>query len=473
MTMQTPSPGTRSVGHAPASGQRREPPASHGPLSAFRCTGCGASHPLESAIVRCDACGSLLEVRHDLERLRETRDAAAWKALFRERLLDLSGIHRSGVWRYHELVLPDLPAASVVTKGEGNTGLHRLPSLESRVGSGPLLLKHEGENPTLSFKDRGMTAGVSWARHLGAPAVACASTGDTSAALAAYAAQVEGLSGIVLVPRGGISPEQLGQPVASGCRTVRVDTDFDGCIRLLQELARRHRLYILNSLNAIRLEGQKTIAFELAQQLGWEPPDWIVVPVGNAGNVSAIGKGLVELRELGLVSRLPRLAGVQASAAAPLARAFARAAERVEPVRAGPTLASAIRIGDPVSASKALAAVRGTGGVFLDVDEQALCDAKAMVDAGGVSICPNSGVAVAGWLQLVAEGTIARDESAAVVCTAHGVKFSQTTLDYHLGRLPGVAATHANPPVEAAATIEDVERAAGFAGEAGKDDRGR
>ncbi|MBA2564618.1 MAG: threonine synthase [Gemmatimonadetes bacterium] len=414
-------------------------------------------------IYRCGACGGLLEVRHDLEALRDLRTPRSWKALFRERLSAIRGFHRSGVWRYHELVLPDLSPADAVTLGEGNTGLYRLEALERRAGAGPLHLKHEGQNPSLSFKDRGMTAGVSWARRLGVRAVACASTGDTSAALALYAARAEGLAALVVVPRDGITLEQLGQPLASGCRTIRLDTDFDGCIQLLQELARLHPLYLLNSLNSIRLEGQKTIAFEILQQLDWEPPDWIVMPVGNAGNVSALAKGFSELRELGILERVPRLAGVQAAAAAPLARAFSEGAPEIEPLVAGETIATAIRIGNPVSAPKALSAVRASQGVFLQVDDAAAADAKALVDASGVSICPNSGVAVAGWLQLVSEGVIGRRESAVVVGTAHGIKFSRTTLDYHRGTSPAGPGAHANPPVETAATLEDLERAAGLA----------
>ncbi|HEY7461120.1 MAG TPA: threonine synthase [Gemmatimonadota bacterium] len=430
-------------------------------FSRLVCIRCEATHPLEEIRYRC-ACGGLLEVRHDLERLAALHDAQAWKRLFAERLTSLAGPHASGVWRYHELVLPDLPARDVITLYEGHTGLHPMPGLRRRLRSGPLHVKHEGENPTLSFKDRGMTAGVSWARHLGVAAVACASTGDTSAALAAYAARVDGLGALVVVPRDGITPEQLSQPIASGARTIRLNTDFDGCIRLLEQLAARHGLYILNSLNSIRLEGQKTIAFEMLQQLGWEPPDWVVVPVGNAGNVSAIAKGLFELRELGLISRVPRVAGVQVEAAAPLARAFREGRDSVEPVRAAPTQASAIRIGDPVSAPKALAAVRRSAGVVIEVSESAMMDAKALVDASGVSICPNSGVAVAGWIQLVEEGTIGRQESAVVVATAHGIKFSEATLAYHLGDRAGTRGAHVNPPVEAEATLEALERAAGM-----------
>jgi threonine synthase len=441
----------------------RQPDSPHAAEAPARlvCIRCGAAYLLAETRLRC-SCEGLLEVRHDLDRLRKARDPRGWRELFQERLLALSGPYASGVWRYHELVLPDLPVDDIITLYEGNTGLHPMPGLQRRMGSGPLQLKHEGENPTLSFKDRGMTAGVSWARHLRVPAVVCASTGDTSAALAAYAARAEGLEALVIVPRDGITHEQLGQPVSSGARTIRLDTDFDGCIRLMEQLARRHGLYVLNSLNSIRLEGQKTIAFEMLHQLGWEPPDWVVVPVGNAGNISALAKGFFELQSLGLVDRSPRLAGVQIAAAAPLARAFREGREAVEPVRAGSTRATAIRIGDPVSAPKALAAVRRSGGVVIEVGESAMMDAKALVDGAGVSICPNSGVAVAGWMQLVEDGTIGRRESAVVVGTAHGIKFSQATLAYHLGQGPEGPGAHANPPVEAAATIDDLERAAGL-----------
>jgi len=284
------------------------------PISRMRCIGCGRDYPLAEIRYECDACGSLLEVAHDLERLRRERPAAAWRELFDGRLGARGGPHASGVWRYHELVLPDLPLDRIVTKPEGNTNLYRVPRLEEISGTAEVYVKHEGENPTLSFKDRGMTAGVSFARHLGVRAVACASTGDTSAAMAAYAAQVDGLRGVVVLPRGKVSLEQLSQPIASGCLTLSLPADFDTCIRLLRDICRRRPLYLLNSVNSVRIEGQKSIGFETVQQLGWAPPEWIVVPVGNAGNISAIGKGLFELRTLGILDRVPRLLGAQASA---------------------------------------------------------------------------------------------------------------------------------------------------------------
>jgi threonine synthase len=428
------------------------------PWSRMRCIACGREYPLEQIRYTCDACGDLLEVAHDLERLRREGSAADWRALFDSRLGAREGPQRSGVWRYRELILPDLPPGAIVTKPEGNTNLYRSPRLEEVSGSARVHLKHEGENPTLSFKDRGMTAGVSFARHLGVRAVACASTGDTSAAMAAYAAQVDGLKGVVVLPAGKVSLEQLSQPVASGCLTLSLPTDFDGCIRLLREVCARRPIYLLNSVNSIRIEGQKSIGFEILQQLGWEPPGWIVVPVGNAGNISAIGKGLLELKTLGLIDRVPRLLGAQAAAAAPLAAAGREGFRRRVRVTARDTAASAIRIGDPVSYDKAVRVVRASNGAFEEASEQEIHDAKALVDATGIYICPNSATAVAAFLKARASGLIGRDESVVIVATAHGCKFSQATIDYHSGRLPGITPARANRIIEVEADIPAIER---------------
>jgi len=428
------------------------------PYSRLRCIGCGRDYRLDEVRYECDVCGNILEVVHDLDRLKAERGGAGWRALFDGRLAARDGVHRSGVWRYHELVLPDLPAAAIVSKPEGNTNLYRLAALERLSGTAEVRVKHEGENPTLSFKDRGMSAGVSWGRHLGARAVACASTGDTSAAMASYAAQVEGMKGLVVLPKGKVSLEQLSQPIASGCLTVSLPTDFDECIRLLRDVCRRRPLYLLNSVNSVRIEGQKSIAFELAQQLGWSPPDWVIVPVGNAGNISAIGKGFAEMRALGIVDRAPRLLGAQAAAAAPLARASEEGYKNRVRVRAGDTAASAIRIGDPVSYDKAVRAVRETGGAFVAATEQELLDAKALVDAAGVYICPNSATAVAGFLKARAAGVIDAGARVAIIATAHGCKFSQTTIDYHTGTIPGVAPGRANRVVEIEASASAIER---------------
>jgi threonine synthase len=430
--------------------------------SALRCIRCGGRQSIREIGYECGSCGDLLEVEIDLEALRRERDGRGWRDLFQARLGEVRGPLASGVWRYHEWVMPDLPLAGVVSKEEGNTPLYAGDRLRRAFDAPHLHLKHEGENPTLSFKDRGMTVGVSWARHLGAAAVACASTGDTSAAMAAYAAEVEGLRSLVLLPRDKVTFEQLAQPQASGCLTLCLDTDFDGCMSILREFCRRHPVYVLNSLNPIRIEGQKTIGLEALQQLGWEPPDWFVIPVGNAGNISALGKGLLEAKELGLIDRLPRLAGVQARAANPLARAFRDGWQGRRSVEAGPTVASAIRIGHPVSHDKAAAILRRLEGVVEDADDQEIMDAKARADASGVSVCPNSGAALAGYLRLRERGVIGRSDRVVVIATAHGAKFSQASLDYHRGTLPGVQARHANPLRPLAATVEAVEQAAGL-----------
>lgn len=426
-------------------------------FSHLGCIACDRVYPLAEIRYACDACGDLLEVRHDLDRLKSVRPPDAWKDLFADRMSE-PGVHRSGVWRYHELILPDLPLDAIVTKPEGNTNLYRSPVLEDRSATAEVHIKHEGENPTLSFKDRGMTAGVSFANFLGVRAVACASTGDTSAALASYAAQVSGLRGVVVLPAGKVSIEQLSQPIASGCLTLSLPTDFDGCMRLLREVCRRLPLYLLNSVNPLRIEGQKSIGFEIVQQLGWQPPDWIVVPVGNAGNISAIGKGLFELEALGVIDRVPHLLGVQAGAADPLARASRENFRQRVKVEAGDTSASAIRIGDPVSYDKAVEAVRRSGGDFESVEEQEILDAKATIDATGVYICPNSATAVAGFLKARKAERIGADERVVIVATAHGCKFSGTTIDYHSGRLPGVSSRLANRIVEIEADAGAIER---------------
>jgi len=428
------------------------------PYATLRCIACGRPWPLDAIRYTCDDCGDLLEVTHDVGRLQALRGPGAWRALFDTRLGTRDGPHASGVWRYHELILPDLPADEIVTFPEGNTNLYRVPTLEREAGSTDVRVKHEGENPTLSFKDRGMTAGVSWARHLGARVVACASTGDTSAALAAYAARVPGMKGLVVLPRGKVTAEQLSQPLAAGCLTLSLPTDFDGCLRILREVCRRRPLYLLNSVNPLRIEGQKAIAFEIVQQLGWRPPDWIVVPVGNAGNISAIGKGLFELADLGIIDRVPRLLGVQTEAAAPLARACREGYGARVRVTAGETAATAIRIGDPVSYDRAVKVVRASGGFFESAGEREILDAKALVDSSGVYICPNSATAVAGFLKARAAGRIAAAEQVVVVATAHGCKFSRTTIEYHTGRPEGDGPRRANRIVEIDADPGAIER---------------
>jgi len=428
-------------------------------LSRFVCIGCGSAHPMSRPLTECPACGALLEVCSDLQAFGLS--GAGWRAVFDRRRGALLGasarpFEASGVWRYREHVLPDLPEDAIVSKPEGATRLYAPGELGKELGLARLHVKHEGENPTLSFKDRGMTAGVSWARLLGFGEVACASTGDTSAALASYAAEVPGMRAIVLVPDAKITGEQLSQALHYGATTLGLATDFDGCMRVVADLVATRPIYLLNSKNSVRIEGQKTIGFEAIHDLGWEVPDWIVVPVGNAGNLSAIGKGLHEWRELGVIERTPRLLGVQAEAADPFYQSFAGGFASRVTREAAPTAASAIRIGAPVSHPKAEREIKRFGGAVERVTEAELLDAFALANRHGLAICPNSAVALAGAAKARAGGLIGRDDLVVVIATAHALKFSGTALEYHRS-----TARLANPPRRIAATLDAVLEALG------------
>jgi len=428
-------------------------------LSAFQCVGCGAKYPIREVRTSCDACGALLDVVPDLAAFGRT--GAAWRDLFEgRRTAPLStgtpARDRSGVWRFREHVFPVLPEAEIISKPEGATRLYAPEALGDEIGLPRIRVKHEGENPTLSFKDRGMTVGVSWARHLGLTDVACASTGDTSAALAAYAAEVPGMRAIVLLPDAKITGEQLSQALHYGATTLGLATDFDGCMRLVAELTAARPIYLLNSKNPVRIEGQKTIGWEAIQDLGWRVPDWFVVPVGNAGNLSAIGKGLREWLELGVIERKPRLAGIQAATADPFYQSYETGfAKRVTRV-AGETAASAIRIGAPVSHPKAEREIRFFDGVVARVTEEELLDAGALANRRGLALCPNSAVALAGAAKLRAEGVIRKDDLVVVVATAHALKFSGAAAAYHEGKN-----RWSNPPCRLPATLSAVLEALG------------
>lgn len=429
------------------------------PISILHCIGCGDEYDVNEVRFRCD-CGDLLEVVHDLKRIGAEHPDL--KGDFHRRLSNLDCPDNSGVWRYREIILPSLPVDKIVTKGEGNTSLYHTPLISKLFNTKKLYLKHEGENPTLSFKDRGMTAGVSWAHHLGMGFVGCASTGDTSAAMAAYAAQLEDMEGVVFLPDNKISHEQLAQAISYGAKTLAIDTDFDGCMRLVRQVCDAYPIYLLNSMNSFRIEGQKAIGIEAVHQLGWRVPDWFVIPVGNAGNVSALGKGLKELFELGLIDRLPRIAGVQAEAANPLYLSYRTGFSEKIDVTAKQTLASAIRIGAPVSRDKASRVIESFNGVMAQASEAELMAAKALADRAGVAVCPNSGVALAGLLKLRRSGEIADDESVVVILTAHGAKFSEVGVNYHAGTIEGLEPSHPNPPVKVRADLESVVAALGL-----------
>ncbi|MCR4368867.1 MAG: threonine synthase [archaeon] len=367
--------------------------------------------------------GELLEVIPNHSSFN--RSVQDWKRAFD------SGRDKPAFLRYKDFLLPDLDGKNLVSLNEGDTPLYLADKkLREYFGVRDLLLKHEGMNPTLSFKDRGMVAGVSWAKQLGVKRVACASTGDTSASMAAYAARA-GIESLVLLPHEKISFEQLSQAISYGAKTLGLKTDFDGCMKLVQQLTQKHGIYLLNSMNSIRIEGQKAIGLETLHQLKWEVPDWFVIPVGNAGNVSALCKGLRELKELGIIEKLPRVAGVETMAANPLYNSFANNWSGLEPVLAKKTYASAIQIGDPVSFEKARRELMHFKGVMEQVSDAELMDAKAIVDASGISVCPNSGAALAGLKKLAEKGTIKEDEKTVVILTAHGAKFSNAIADYH------------------------------------------
>ncbi|HEY1556777.1 MAG TPA: threonine synthase [Kofleriaceae bacterium] len=430
----------------------------------FRCiAGCAGEYPLDLVIYRCPRCGQLLEVAHDLQALR-TRSAEQWKQLFALRWHAVDEPYNSGVWSKHEWVAPNVRVEHVVSMAEGGTHLMRVPRLARELGLGDVRIKQCGTSHSGSFKDLGMTVLVSQVAHMiaaGQPirAIACASTGDTSAALAAYAAAA-GIRSVVILPRGKISTAQLVQPLAMGSLVLAVDTDFDGCMRLVQELADKEGVYLANSMNSLRLEGQKTVAIEIAQQLGWQVPDWIVIPGGNLGNVSALGAGFDMLLALGLVDRRPRICVAQAAHASPLYASYRAGWAELEPVRAKPTLASAIQIGNPVSFAKAVRALKACDGVVEIATEAELADASARADRGGLFTCPHTGVALAALDKLAARGTITRDHTVVVISTASGLKFADFKVGYHEGRLAGVPApSYRNLPIELPESYDAVREA--------------
>ncbi|HEY7681075.1 MAG TPA: threonine synthase [Gemmatimonadales bacterium] len=415
------------------------------------CAECGDRLTELDPRTRCD-CGGLLELRHD----PPAEDGVSLQRLFEERRARRDDLDLSGVWRYRELVLPSV-GDHAVTHPEGNTPLLRRARIAEWAGLPNLRLKHEGHNPTGSFKDRGMTVGVTQAKRIGVSAVACASTGNTSAALAAYGAQA-GLPVLVFVPAGQVALGKLSQSLAYGARTLLVRGDFDACLRLVQEASDRLGVYLLNSINPFRIEGQKTIILELLHQLDWQSPDWIVLPAGNLGNTAAFGKALVEAKAAGLIDRVPRIGAIQAAGAAPFARAFEEGFARRYRVRAE-TVATAIKIGDPASWDRAVRTIRDTDGVVAASEDSDILEAKAVVDAAGVGCEPASAASVAGARQLRERGIIGRDDRVVAVLTGHVLKDPGVLLAYHQETEP--APRYANRPVEIEAKLSEVARVMG------------
>lgn len=434
------------------------------PYSAsFRCfSGCPGSYPLTRPIYRCPSCDGLLDVVHDVEALRD-RSAASWMKLFDDRYKRTAWPYGSGVWGKREWVAPDVPDDAIVSMDEGGTNLFWAERYGRQIGLDDLWVKLCGNSHTGSFKDLGMTVLVSVVRKavregLSLRAIACASTGDTSASLAAYGAAA-GLPVVVLLPEGKVSTAQLVQPIASGALVLALDTDFDGCMSIVQRLASEGVVYLANSMNALRIEGQKTVAIELVQQFDWSVPDWVVIPSGNLGNAYAIYAGFRLMKELGLVTRLPRLVVAQAEAANPLYRAYKEGLREVRPMVAGETLASAIRIGNPVSAPRALRALQEMDGIVEQASEDELADAAARADKTGLYTCPHTAVALAVLEKLVQRGTIRRGDRTVVVSTASGLKFTEFKVRYHERALPGIEAREANPPTRLPPDYDRVLRA--------------
>ena len=397
----------------------------------FRCIACAHLSDAASQDFRCGQCGDLLEITYPTWQ-KTKPDAATLKSTWRERRLSSRPIDLSGVWRYRDL-LPALDdEQQVITLREGNTPLYELPQCARLTGVPRLFAKHQGMNPTASFKDAGMTVAATFARCAGFRWVACASTGNTSASMAAYAAR-GGMRSLVLVPEGKISWSKLSQALDYGAVTCQLRTDFDGCLRLLQELVRKAPVYQLNSINPFRLEGQKTLALELLEQLEWQVPDHIIVPGGNLGNSSAIGKALLEMSDLGLIARMPKLSVIQAEGANALVRTLREAGGKRLITVAPETRATAIRIGNPASWKKAAHVLDATGGACEQVSEVEIAQAKAEIGAEGIGCEPASAVTLAGLKKLVNQGFVKPDDTVVLVLTGNLLKDPDFTIDFHRG----------------------------------------
>lgn len=423
----------------------------------LECLDCAERYDLLDRRYTC-RCGGLLDVRRDLGQV----DSRALKALWESRWGLKRGVTSSGVWRYKELIL-DVPEDKIITKQEGNTRLYESGKAGDYAGLKNLLLKHEGENPTGSFKDRGMTCGITAANLLGANCVACASTGNTSASMAAFAAKA-GFKSVIFIPAGKIAYGKLAQALAYGGVTLQVDGNFDDSMRLVMEVCDELGIYLLNSINPFRIEGQKAIVFEILQQLDWQVPDWFIIPGGNLGNNSALTKGLMELHELGIIDKIPRVAVIQAAGANPLYTMWKNNTP-FQAVKDPDTIATAIKIGNPVSWKKSLRGLEWSDGVVEEVTDQEIMDAKAWVDAAGIGAEPASCTVVAGARKLVAAGVIDPDASAVGILTGNLLKDPDAVVNYHLDKLieqgMPIKGNFKNAPLRIAADVKSVKAALG------------
>ena len=422
----------------------------------LECVNCGKTYDPWDLRYKCD-CGGILDVKRDLSKI----DGEELRKLWDSRWGLKRGVESSGVWRYRELIL-SVPDEMIVTRQEGNTRLYPAGAAGKWAGLSDLWFKHEGENPTGSFKDRGMTCGASAARRLGAKSVACASTGNTSASMASYAA-VAGMRAVIFIPEGKIAYGKLAQALAYNGRTLQIQGNFDDAMALVQDVCRELNIYLLNSINPYRIEGQKAICIETLQQLDWQVPDWFVIPGGNLGNNSALGKALMELHELGIISKVPRIAVIQAEGANPLYTMWKNHTE-FKPVKNPETIATAIKIGNPVSWPKSMRAVTWSNGVVEQVTEQEIMDAKAKLDAAGIGAEPASCCSLAGAKKLRDNGVIGPDEKVVGILTGNILKDPDAVVGYHQDTLMdhyGIRGTFANKPVVIPATLDAVRKALG------------
>jgi threonine synthase len=381
--------------------------------------------------------------------------------LFDQRWMTRDWPYGSGVWGKKEWVQPNLREENVVSTAEGGTNLFWAERYGKTLGLKDVWIKNCGNSHTGSFKDLGMTVLVSTVKQMiedGKPirAIACASTGDTSAALAAYCASA-GIPSVVLLPKGKVTTAQLVQPLANGALVCALDTDFDGCMEIVQKLTTEEGIYLANSMNSLRLEGQKTVAIEIVQQFDWQVPDWVIIPGGNLGNVAALGAGFDMMFELGLISKRPRICLAQAEKANPLYRAYKQGWDSFEAMTAGDTEASAIRIGNPVSVRRAIRALQAFDGVVEQASETELAEASAAADRAGSYTCPHTGVALAALEKLRAKGMVEPGQRAVVIATANGLKFTQFKIRYHENEIPGVESKHPNKPVSLPSEFEAVK----------------
>ena len=429
----------------------------------FQCSeGCDERYELNEIIYNCKKCGGLLEVQHDIAKLNE-RSPGSWMRLFDERYRRNKWPFGSSVWGKKEMVCPNVENHNVVSLYEGGSNLFWAERLGNIIGAEDLWIKQCGNAHTGSFKDLGMTVLVSMVKQMISEGkdimgVACASTGDTSAALSAYCAAA-GIPAIVFLPKDKVSTAQLIQPIANGALTLSLDTDFDGCMEIVQKICKENNIYLANSMNSLRIEGQKTMSIELVQQLDWEVPDVIIIPGGNLGNVTALGKGFLLMQELGMINKLPRIVCVQAEKANPLYQSYLKGFKEYEPIQAQKTLASAIQIGNPVSINKAIKMLKLFNGVVEQATEDELANAAALADKTGLFNCPHTGVALAVLFKLLKRDEIKKDERVVVISTAHGLKFADFKVKYHENQLEEVESAYANAPVELPAEYDKVKGA--------------